>query len=162
MKWPIENFINKIICGDAAKVLKKFPDECVDMVITSPPYWALRDYGVNGQLGLEPTFQEYIDNLIKIFDEIKRVLKKEGTCWVNLGDTYGGTGNKGEWKDPKYKNGRNGQVVALNAKMPSKCLLQIPSRFVIEMTNPNWVLREDLTEEEKKYVLSELVNRGIL
>ena len=80
--------MNKIICGDSLQELKKLPDESVDCVITSPPYWALRDYGVEGQLGLEPTFQEYITKLCNIFDEVKRVLKKEGTCWVNLGDTY--------------------------------------------------------------------------
>ena len=79
---------NKIICGDALEELKKIPDESVDCVVTSPPYWALRDYGITGQLGLEPTFQEYITKLCDIFDEVKRVLKKEGTCWVNVGDTY--------------------------------------------------------------------------
>ena len=154
--------MNKIIQGNALQVLKTLPSESIDMCLTSPPYWSLRDYGVEGQLGLEPTFQEYIDKLCTIFDEVKRVLKKEGTCWVNLGDTYGGTGSKGNYQDPKYKNGRNGQSVALNSKMPSKCLLQIPSRFAIEMTNPNWVLKDDLTDKEKEYVLIELIKRNII
>jgi len=86
--------INKIYVGDALQILKTLPDEIVDCIITSPPYWQLRDYGVDGQLGLEPTFQEYIAKLVEIFDEAKRVLKKDGTCWVNLGDTYSGS-NKG-------------------------------------------------------------------
>ena len=94
---------NTVIQGDALKVLKTFPDESVDMVMTSPPYWALRDYGTEGQLGLEPTFQEYITKLCDIFDEVKRVLKKTGTCWVNMGDTYGGSG-KGATGKPKKKS----------------------------------------------------------
>tara|TARA_Y100000310_G_scaffold326317_1_gene391076 strand:- start:1248 stop:2432 length:1185 start_codon:yes stop_codon:yes gene_type:complete len=128
--------MNKIIQGDCLEKLKELPDESVDCVMTSPPYWALRDYGtatweggkedcnhqipkteldpkypqgtshnirfnrekcykcgakrIDQQLGLEPTFQEYINKLCDIFDEVKRVLKKTGTCWVNLGDTYYG------------------------------------------------------------------------
>lgn len=84
--------INKIYQGNSLEILKTFPDESIDMVMTSPPYWALRDYGNENQLGLEPTFQEYITKLCNIFDEVKRVLKKEGTCWVNMGDTYYGSG----------------------------------------------------------------------
>ena len=79
---------NKIYCIDVLAGLKQLDDESIDMVMTSPPYWALRDYGVEGQLGLEPTIKEYIDKLLSIFDEVKRVLKKEGTCWVNIGTTY--------------------------------------------------------------------------
>jgi DNA modification methylase len=84
----INQFINQILCGDARQVLQQFPDESIDCVVTSPPYWALRDYGVKGQLGLEPSFQDYIAKLCDVFDEVKRVLKRTGTCWVNLGDTY--------------------------------------------------------------------------
>ena len=80
--------INKIYNGNAQEVLKNFPDESINCVMTSPPYWALRDYGIKGQLGLEKTFQEYINKLCDIFDDVKRVLRKDGTCWVNLGDTY--------------------------------------------------------------------------
>ncbi len=83
---------NVILQGDSLTQLKNLPDESIDCVMTSPPYWALRDYGVEGQLGLESTFEEYINKLCDIFDEIKRVLKKTGTCWVNLGDTYYGSG----------------------------------------------------------------------
>lgn len=117
--------LNKIYNGDALDVLKTFPDECVDMVITSPPYWALRDYGAEGQLGLESTFQEYINKLCDIFDEVKRVLKKSGSCWVNLGDAYSGSGK-----------GVGG--------IKSKSLLQIPSRFAIEMYNRGWILRNEI------------------
>jgi site-specific DNA-methyltransferase (adenine-specific) len=85
-----------LVQGDALTELKEMDNESVDCVMTSPPYWALRDYGVEGQIGLEPTFEEFITKLCDIFDEVKRVLKKSGTCWVNLGDTYSGqpAGNK--------------------------------------------------------------------
>jgi len=80
--------MNKIIQGDSLSVLKTLPAESINCCVTSPPYWSLRDYQVEGQLGLEPTFTEYVDKLCTIFDEVKRVLKKDGTCWVNLSDTY--------------------------------------------------------------------------
>lgn len=115
-----ELILNKIYQGDCLEVLKTFPDESVDCVITSPPYYALRNYEVEGQLGLEPTYQEYINKLLNIFDEVKRVLKQSGTCWVNLGDSYG------------------------TKKEMQKCLLQIPSRFSIGMTDRGWILRNEL------------------
>jgi len=140
--------LNKIHNTDCLSGLKALPDECVDCVVTSPPYWGLRDYGTEGQLGLEPTFQEYINKLCDIFDEVKRVLKKEGTVWVNLGDTYGGgiahsdfnTVNRytegGPWKTEPFKS---------DVKKPQeKSLLQIPSRFAIEMSNRGWILRNEI------------------
>ena len=140
----------KIIQGNSLDVLKTLPDESVDCVITSPPYWALRDYGCEGQLGLEPTFQEYIDKLCNIFDEVKRVLKKEGTCWVNIGDTYSATGgqqvnqtvSKGSgfnWEEGKAQKKRK-----LADGVLEKSLCQIPSRFAIEMTNRGWILRNEI------------------
>ena len=83
---------NIIIKGYALEELKKIPSESINCVMTSPPYWALRDYGVEVQLGLEKTFEEYITKLCDIFDEVKRALRKDGTCFVNLGDTYANTG----------------------------------------------------------------------
>jgi site-specific DNA-methyltransferase (adenine-specific) len=148
----LEEIKNTIIQGDCLEKLKEFPDESVDCVITSPPYWALRDYGVEGQLGLEPTFQEYITKLCDIFDEVKRVLKKEGTCWVNIGDTYGGSG-AGTWQN-KPADAKSKEIYTLPygksscSKMrgtpQDKCLLQIPSRFAIEMTNRGWILRNEI------------------
>ena len=90
-----KNNLGILYNADVLQALKQMPDNSVDCVVTSPPYWGLRDYGVKGQLGLEPTFQEYLDKLWQIFDEVYRVLKPTGTCWVNLGDTYNG-GGKGE------------------------------------------------------------------
>jgi len=138
---------NQIYLGDAKKVLKKFPMECVDMVMTSPPYWALRDYGKSGQLGLEGDFKDYISKLCDVFDEVKRVLKKEGTCWINLGDTYytkSGSSFKG---DRIY--GKKAEACGLTKAnklrdkglLPSKCLALIPFRFALEMVKRGWILR---------------------
>ena len=135
----------RIMQGDSLEVLKTLPDESVDCAITSPPYWALRDYGCEGQLGLEPTFQEYVDKLCNIFDEVKRVLKKEGTCWVNIGDTY--NGNKEGKTDNKVCDYLKNTTTNLHKKkgdLPDKCLCQIPSRFAIEMTNRGWILRNEI------------------
>ncbi len=146
--------------GDCSEILKLMPSESVDCVVTSPPYWALRDYGVFGQLGLEQSFQEYIVKLCNIFDEIKRVLKNTGTCWVNLGDTYAGSGKGYGDKnlDPKFGQGRPRNLqprptntrnkaaegVPINDAGPAKSLLQIPSRFAIEMVNRGWILRNEI------------------
>ena len=143
--------LNTIICGKAEDVLKTFPDGCVNMCVTSPPYWALRNYGVDGQLGLEPTFQEYITRLCDIFDEVKRVLKKEGTCWVNMGDTYSNSGGAGsQYKANKFERDKG---ISSDSRhygghtcddLQEKCLCQIPSRFAIEMCNRGWILRNEI------------------
>src|SRR3990167_3340421 len=95
--------LNKIYCGDALKILRTWPDEFVDCVVTSPPYWGLRDYGVKGQLGLEKTPEEYVSKMVEVFRECKRVLKKDGVMFLNLGDSYSGdkVGNTETLKNPK-------------------------------------------------------------
>lgn len=147
---PIEYFINKIICGDALSILKTIPDESIDCVVTSPPYWALRDYNVAGQIGLEPSIEEYLDKLLAVFDEIKRVLKPSGTCWVNFGDTYanktkGGHRNKpqGNMYDSLSKRAKIPKLkTALD--IPPKSLCLIPARFAIKMTGRGWILRNEI------------------
>ena len=155
MIWP-EDFIDQIICGNNLDVLKTFPSESINCCITSPPYWALRDYGVEGQLGLESTFQEYLDKLIAIFDEVKRVLRKDGTCWVVLGDTYSGSGcGTNDYRTEKSKSiqgkGKNrnlyktgGIAQKITNVVQAKSLLQIPSRFAIQMTDHDWILRNEI------------------
>ena len=87
----IEDIKNTIICGDALVELKKLPGESVDMVLTSPPYYGLRNYGdYKEQIGLEKTFEEFLKKILEITDEIKRVLKPSGQFWLNFGDCYGG------------------------------------------------------------------------
>lgn len=216
-----EHIINKIICGDVSDVLRQLPSDFVDCVVTSPPYWSLRDYGNQtekiwdekegcehnfeikkiknpmdrggkgqhdsggivgkmgdktlskaeqgfcsncsawrGQLGLEPTFDLYIKHLCDIFDEAKRVLKQEGTCWVNLGDTYSGS-HQGYGKNSlnrvlhkkienlgsvdnyleKYKHIINQAPPSAKTSVADKSLCLIPFRFAIEMVNRGWILR---------------------
>ena len=79
---------NYILEGSVFDRLKDIEDESIQCVVTSPPYWGLRDYGEDGQLGLEETPEEFVDNLVKMFREVKRVLRKDGTIWLNLGDSY--------------------------------------------------------------------------
>ena len=108
--------------GDCLSILPALQAESVDCVVTSPPYWQLRDYGVSGQLGLEATPDEHVANMVKVFNEVKRVLKNTGTCFVNYGDSYA-TGKK--W-----------------GKAKDLCL--IPQRFAIAMQNAGWFVRSEI------------------
>src|SRR5258708_3732910 len=85
----------RVIHGDCRDVLRGLPDESVHCVVTSPPYWGLRDYGVDGQIGLEQSPASYIATLVGVFAEVRRVLRSDGTLWLNLGDTYAGSGRGG-------------------------------------------------------------------
>ena len=131
----------QIYLGDCREVLPTLTEK-VDMILSSPPYWGLRDYGSEAQLGMEQTFQEYIDTLSNVFDAAGRTLVPTGTCWVNLGDTYGT--QSGAMRDGKFgaKNTNNQQFV--QPKSIHKCLLQIPSRFSIEMIDRGWILRNEI------------------
>lgn len=137
---------NRILVGDALAELKKLPDESIDSVVTSPPYWGLRDYGHDGQLGQESTFEEFIKNLLAIFDEVKRVLKPTGTCWVNLGDTYnsGAPGARNGERWPKQSRNDHQPKARIPANVPRKSLVQIPARFAIGMCERGWILRNEI------------------
>ncbi len=152
--------INHIYQGHSLEVLKNIPSNSVDSVITSPPYYALRNYKTNpvewpdgwvGELGQEPHFNMYIAHLICIFKEVKRVLKDEGILFVNISDSFNGTGSKGSYRDSKYKEGRNGQEVSKNnlKDYPKKSLIQIPQRFAIRMVDElGFLLRNDIIWEK--------------
>lgn len=137
---------NTVYCEPCLDTLRRMGDESIDCVITSPPYWQLRDYGYDGQWGLEPTFQEYLQHLWSMMDEIYRVLKKDGTVWVNLGDTYGTksgnmtSGNIIENKI-KYTGGIDGYIKPNDLH---KCLLLIPHRFAIGCIDRGWIVRNDV------------------
>jgi DNA modification methylase len=137
--------LNKIYNEPCLETLKRMPNSFLDCVITSPPYWQLRDYGYEGQWGLEPTFHQYLEHLWEMMDEIYRVLKPTGTCWINLGDTYGtqSGGLKGKSTfDPKNKNATI-QVIE-QSKTIHKCLLLIPHRFAIGCIDRGWIVRNDI------------------
>jgi DNA modification methylase len=87
--------VNQILHGDALAVLRTLPDESVHCCVTSPPYFGLRDYGIDGQIGLEQTPEEYVNKLVEVFREVRRVLRHDGTLWLNLGDSYAGAGPSG-------------------------------------------------------------------
>lgn len=132
--------------------------------VTSPPYWGLRDYGSEEQLGQENDYRDYIKNLVAVFDNVRDVLENDGTLWVNIGDTYVGTGHKGDWKDPKNPKGRNGQSIALNNKvegMKSKDMMGIPWRFAIAMQDAGWYLRSDVIWEKPNAMPSPVADRPV-
>ena len=145
----------KIITGDALEQLKNLPDCSVDCCVTSPPYYGLRDYGVEGQIGLEETLDKYIDNLVKVFHEVKRVLKDDGTLWLNIGDSYAGSG-KGAADYPdnaaKYKQGTNRGMLGAKATtqikiphdMKRKDLMGVPWLLAFALRADGWYLRQDI------------------
>lgn len=144
----IKENTNKIICGDALETLKNFPDESISSCITSPPYYGLRDYHEKNQIGREDTVEDYLDRLVEVFHEVRRVLKKDGTCFVVIGDSYAGSGGgKGQYIDPKYPKGRNGQNPSITQKVlgyKSKDLMGIPWRLAFALREDGWYLRSDI------------------
>ncbi len=169
MNWP-DDFINKIICGDCLETMRAMPDESIDMVMTSPPYWGLRDYGTGpDQLGLEPTPEMYIEHLTEIFNEAKRVLKKEGTLWLNIGDTYfahgGSRGNKTcPGADTLRGNPFLKEVAPAFRADPkcglqSKCLCMIPERLAWSLIQNGWILRNKNIWYKKNAMPSSVTDR---
>ncbi len=131
--------------GNCLDVLKTLAPESVQCVVTSPPYWGLRDYGVEGQLGSEATLDDFVVTQVRVFDEIRRVLTSTGTCWLNLGDSYGSgtakgrkptqTGKHGYWQNPNILE-RNG--------FAAKQLCGIPWRVAFALQAAGWYLRSDI------------------
>ncbi len=139
--------IDTIYTGDCLDVLKTLPEESVNCCVTSPPYYALRDYGMEGQIGREETPKEYISRLTDVFTEVRRVLRSDGTLWLNISDTYTGKSNQGSSIDPKNPKGRNGQTVALNNKVEGckpKDMIGIPWMLAFALRDSGWYLRNDI------------------
>lgn len=138
---------NIIINRDCLAALRDLPDESVNCCVTSPPYYALRDYGMDAQIGREDSPEEYIRRLVLVFREVRRVLTHDGTLWLNIADTYCGTGNKGGYLDPKNPKGRNGQSVSL-ARRASECkqkdMIGIPWLLAFALRADGWYLRSDI------------------
>jgi len=143
---------NRVIQGDCLSVLKEIPDECINCCVTSPPYYALRDYGVEGQIGLEETPEEYIQKLVEVFREVKRVLKNDGTLWVNIGDSYNGyKGNaNSQYNDSAYVGGHGFHPTrkagyGLECKnLKQKDLIGIPWMLAFALRADGWYLRQDI------------------
>jgi DNA modification methylase len=135
--------------GDALAVLRGMPDESVHMVCTSPPYWGLRDYGEEGQIGLEPTPEEYVDNLVDVFRGVRRALRADGTVWLNLGDSYAANrtyqvpSTKGGPKHSRAQ-GCDGRAAAVPEHLKPKDLVGIPWRVAFALQADGWVLRSEI------------------
>ena len=149
----ISILVNKIHLGDCLSVMKRFPDKSINAVITSPAYWQLRNYGWAGQWGLEPTYPMYLENLWSLMDEIWRVLKDDGTVWINLGDTYStqsGTntaiakGTHTKQKSTYLVNRGASGLLMKDKSLPNKCLMLIPHRFAIGCIDKGWIMRNDI------------------
>lgn len=121
---------NRVFCGDSAKKLRQFPDQCVDCVVTSPPYFRQRDYQATGQIGSEKTPAEYLEKLRLVFAELKRVLKPSGTLWLNLGD--------------KFDRGSQ---------------LGIPWRVAFALMDDGWILRNEIIWQKPNAMPSPVKNR---
>ena len=133
-----------ILRGDVLEKLAEIPDGAIDCIISSPPYWGLRDYGVEGQLGLEPDFHDYLRTMSRIMDELKRVLKGTGSCWINLGDTYAGRG-KGDGYDGKSKESWSfDKKPRLKNNVTEKSRMGIPERFYINCIDSGWIARNHI------------------
>ncbi len=133
----------KIILGDARKVLANIPSNTFRCCVTSPPYWGLRDYDIEGQIGAEPNVQDFIKDLVSVFREVRRTLKDDGTLWLNIGDSYTSGGRT--WRAPDSKNTARG--MSYRAPTPEglkpKDLIGVPWRVAFALQDDGWYLRSD-------------------
>jgi len=140
----------KIYQGDCISVLKTLPAESVNCCVTSPPYWGLRDYGVDGQLGLERTPEEYVSKMVDVFREVRRVLRGDGTLWLNLGDSYCSSGKWSESDDGRVQKGTGRKLYSNQPnRMPinglkHKDLVGIPWMVAFALRADGWYLRQDI------------------
>jgi len=132
-----------LIAGDALKVLRAFPANIFQTTITSPPYWSLRDYDIEGQIGLEASLEDYLESLVSIFEEVRRTTRDDGTLWLNIGDSYTSGGRT--WRAPDKKN----PVRAMNIRPPTpdglkpKDLIGVPWKLAFALQAAGWYLRAD-------------------
>ena len=136
---------NTIINGNSLEVLKSLPDNSIDCCVTSPPYYALRDYGCDGQIGLEETPEKYIERLCEVFSEVRRVLTPEGTLWLNIGDSYNGNkvGNIEVVKNKKVSESNDFHKKLCGGAKP-KDLIGIPWMLAFALRSQGWYLRQDI------------------
>ena len=133
-----------VLEGNALAVLRSLPSDSVRCAITSPPYWGLRDYGIQGQIGLEPSLSQFLDQLTLVFSELRRVLANDGTLWLNIGDGYT-SGNRGYRASDKKNPAR---AMATRPPTPDglkpKDLIGVPWRLAFALQEDGWFLRSDV------------------
>lgn len=130
--------------GDTLETLRGMPDESVNCVVTSPPYYGLRNYGVEGQYGLEATPAQYVETMRAVFAESRRVLAKDGTCWINIDDSYA-SGSRTTYDTTKQNVGTSGHAAQrAPSEVPGKNLLGIPWRLAFALQDDGWFLRNDV------------------
>ena len=140
-----------ILVGDVLEMLATLPDESVHCCVSSPPYYGLRDYGVAGQIGLEPTLEEYVAKITAVYREVRRVLRKDGTCWVNLGDSYANIGKGGGSGGCKnytsvaggYQRTERREALA-SLHLKQKDIMGVPWRVAFALQADGWYLRQDI------------------
>ncbi len=135
--------------GDCLEVLFSMASESVHCVVTSPPYWGLRNYGVDGAYGLEPTLNEYIERMVEVFREVRRVLRKDGTCWLNMGDCFANDAPRGSFGDQgDLSTGAHGELVPKRnwsgLGLKPKDLVGMPWRVAFALQADGWWLRSDI------------------
>jgi len=153
----------RVIVGDVIDGLRTLPDNSIQCCVTSPPYWALRDYGVDGQIGLEPTPKAFTDKMVEVFNEVRRVLRPDGTCWVNIGDSYatntggGGLSDKQKSNHGAWTTGRRDNIKA--SGMKPKDLVGIPWRLAFALQDAGWWLRSEIIWHKKNPMPESVTDR---
>jgi DNA modification methylase len=140
---PDDDMTAQIIIGDCIEVLRTLPEESIHCCVTSPPYWGLRDYGVGGQIGQEPTPEEFTAKLVEVFREVRRVLRAGGTLWVNLGDSYAANRSYQVTDNKHIDVGNNGSS-RVPCGLKPKDLIGIPWRVAFALQADGWFLRKDI------------------
>jgi len=134
----------KVLSGECSRTLKLIPDSCVQCCVTSPPYFGLRDYGIEDQIGLEETPEEYIRKLVIVFQEVKRVLKDDGTLWLNIGDSYSGGGGGSGYSSKQDSNRGTVGMPKSSKILPAGNLFGIPWMLAFALRSDGWYLRQDI------------------
>ncbi len=144
LDWPTEQEPLVVLHGDTREIIRRLPDNSFQCVVTSPPYWGVRDYGVQRQIGAEAELDAYLDTLVDVFREVRRVLKPEGTFWLNIGNTYTSGGRK--WRQEDNKN--KGRAMSYRPQTPpglkKKDLIGIAWLLALKCQRDGWYLRNDV------------------
>lgn len=149
--------INHIYCGNAVQILKNFPDESIDCCVTSPPYYGLRDYGINNQIGMEESPQKYFNNLTETFSQVKRVLKSDATLWLNLGDSYAGS-NQGVGNSKAFSKFQQANKGSLFANLNNHNLLnKIKGYKAKDMIGVPWTVALNLRDKVGFYLRQDII-----